>query len=259
MPEGDTIFRAARTLNAALAGKTVRRFETVFAQLARVDDQEQIAGRTIEQVVPIGKHLIIDFSGGLHLRTHMRMNGSWHIYRTGERWKKPRRDMRVVVETDEWVAVAFNVPVAEFLDDRETCRQNDLRHLGPDVLGETYDAEEAFRRIRARPDSEIANVLLNQRVMAGIGNIWKSETLFACRVSPFMRVEELSDEQVNCLVTSARKLLLRSANAGARNNMSVYSRGGEPCRRCKTPIASRKQGEDARLTYWCPQCQPGVG
>ena len=102
------------------------------------------------------------------------------------------------------------------------------------------------------------NVLLNQRVIAGIGNIWKSETLFACRVNPFVRVEELSDEQVSCLITSARKLLQRSANADARNNMRVYSRGGDPCRRCKTPIASRKQGIDARLTYWCPQCQPDV-
>jgi endonuclease-8 len=255
VPEGDTIFRAARTLNTALAGKTVRRFETVLAQLASVDDQEPIAGRTIEQVVPHGKHLIIDFSGGLHLRTHMRMNGSWHIYRPGERWKKRRDEMRVVIATDDWVAVAFNVPVAEFLNDRAIVRQNDLRHIGPDVLGDTFDAGEAFRRIRARPDTEIAEVLLNQRVIAGVGNIWKSETLFACRVNPFVRVADLTDDQVYCLVTSARKLMQRSTTAESRNNIAVYSRGGDPCRRCKTPIASRKQGIDARLTYWCPVCQ----
>src|SRR6185503_6028506 len=111
-------------------------------------------GRTIERVHPAGKHLIIDFSGALHLRTHMRMNGSWHIYRPGERWKKRRDDMRVLIETDDWVAVAFNVPVAEFLDDRALTRQDDLRHIGPDVLGETFDAAEAARRIRARPDAE---------------------------------------------------------------------------------------------------------
>lgn len=258
MPEGDTILRAARTLNSALAGKKVTRFETVLPQLARVDDQEPISGRTIEQVVPHGKHLIIDFSGGLHLRTHMRMNGSWHIYRPGERWKKRRSEMRVVITTDDWVAVAFNVPVAEFLDDRAVVRQNDLRHIGPDVLGDTFDAGEAFRRIRARPGAEIADVLLNQRVIAGIGNIWKSETLFACRVNPFRRVADLSDEQIHCLVTSARKLMQRSANTDSRNNIAVYSRSGDPCRRCKTPIASRKQGMDARLTYWCPQCQGHV-
>jgi endonuclease VIII len=255
MPEGDTIFRAARTLNTALAGKTVTRFETVLAQLARVDDQEPIAGRKIEQVVPHGKHLIIDFSGGLHLRTHMRMNGSWHIYRAGERWKKPRRDMRVVIATEEWVAVAFNIPVAEFLDDRALVRQKDLRHIGPDVLGDTFDVDEAFRRVRARPDAEIADVLLNQRVVSGIGNIWKSETLFACRVNPFARVADLTDEQVTCLLTTARELMQRSANADQRNDIKVYSRGGESCRVCKTPIASKKQGIDARLTYWCPKCQ----
>ncbi len=255
MPEGDTIFRAARTLNTALAGKTVTRFETVLPQLARIDDQEHIAGRTIEQVVPHGKHLIIDFSGGLHLRTHMRMNGSWHIYRPGERWKKRRGDMRVVIATDDWVAVAFNVPVAEFLDDRAIVRQTALRHIGPDILGDTFDMEEAFRRVRARPDAQIADVLLNQRVVAGIGNIWKSETLFACRVNPFVRVCDMNDEEITCLLTNARKLMMRSTNADRRNDINVYSRGGEPCRRCKTPIASKKQGLDARLTYWCPTCQ----
>jgi endonuclease VIII len=255
VPEGDTIFRAARTLNTALAGKTVRRFATVFPHLARVDDQQPIAGRTIERVTPAGKHLIIDFSGGLHLRTHMRMNGSWHIYRPGQRWKKRRDDMRVVVETDDWVAVAFNVPVAEFLDDRSLARQDDLRKIGPDVLGDAFDVDEAFRRVRAHPASEIANVLLNQRVVAGIGNIWKSETLFACGVNPFTRVADLSEQQVTCLLKSARRLMTRSANAQSRNNINVYSRGGEPCRTCRTPIASKKQGPDARLTYWCPACQ----
>ena len=253
MPEGDTIFRAARTLNTALAGKTVTRFETALAQLARVDDQEAIAGRTIEQVIPHGKHLIIDFSGGLHLRTHMRMNGSWHIYRPGERWKKPRRDMRIVVETADWVAVGFNIPVADFI------RENIIRHLGPDILGETFDFDEAFRRVRERPDVEIADVLLNQRVVAGIGNIWKSESLYACKVNPFVRVADLNDGQIQCLLTSARKLMQRSTTAEGRNSINVYSRGGEACRRCKTKIASKKQGLDARLTYWCPQCQSGVG
>src|SRR5688572_5811681 len=134
MPEGDTVFRAARTLHAAMAGQKVTRFETALAPLARVDDEKTIAGRTIERVFAAGKHLIFDFSGGLHLRTHMRMNGSWHIYRASERWKRPRRDMRVVVGTDTYVAVGFNIPVAEFLDDRGMRRQEDLRRIGPDLL-----------------------------------------------------------------------------------------------------------------------------
>jgi endonuclease VIII len=259
VPEGDTIFRTARTLDAALSGKTVRRFETVFPKLARVDDETPVAGRTIERVSPLGKHLLIDFSGGLHLRTHMRMNGSWHIYRPGERWQKRRQDMRIVIESDEYVAVAFNVTVAEFLDDRALERQRDLQQLGPDLLSASFDAEEAFRRIRARSGSDIASILLDQRAIAGIGNIWKSETLFACRVNPFIDIEMLSDEQVRCLIENARKLLTRSANATRPNDLFVYSRAGQPCRRCRTPIASRKQGLDARLTYWCPECQGAVG
>ncbi|HEY3056995.1 MAG TPA: DNA-formamidopyrimidine glycosylase family protein, partial [Thermoanaerobaculia bacterium] len=239
-------------LNAALSGKTVQRFETVLPHLARVDDQQRITGRTIEQVVPVGKHLIIDFSGGLHLRTHMRMNGSWHIYRPGERWRRRRDDMRVVIATDDYVAVGFNIPVAEFLDDRALLRQEDLRQIGPDVLGESFEAGEALRRIRERANEEIGNVLLNQRVIAGIGNIWKSEVLFACRVNPFARVEMLNDQQLGCLVTKARKLMTRSAGSEAPNDLSVYGR--KRCRRCGSRIEYRKQGLDARGTYWCPRC-----
>ncbi|HSP15556.1 MAG TPA: DNA-formamidopyrimidine glycosylase family protein [Thermoanaerobaculia bacterium] len=259
MPEGDTILRTARTLDAALSGKMVRRFETVLPKLARVDDETPIAGRTIERVSAVGKHLLIGFSGALHLRTHMRMNGSWHIYRPGERWQRRREDMRIVIATDDYVAVAFNVPVAEFLDDRALERQQDLRQLGPDVLSSSFDAGEAIRRLRSRTGIEIANALLDQRAIAGIGNIWKSETLFACRINPFVNVESLSDDQIRCLIDKARKLLGRSATATTPNDLSVYSRTGKPCRRCRTPIVSRKQGFEARLTYWCPECQRGVG
>lgn len=255
MPEGDTIFRTARTLTAALGGKTVRRFETVLPKLARVDDQTPLAGRTIERVSSAGKHLIIGFSGGLHLRTHMRMNGSWHVYRPAERWQKSRGDMRIVIATDDFVAVAFNVTVAEFLDDRALERQGQLQQLGPDLLSPDFDAEEAFRRIRTRGETEIANALLDQRAMAGIGNIWKSEVLFACRVNPFVRVAAVSDEQLRCLIEKARRLLSGSANATTPNDLYVYSRRGKACRRCRTSIASQKQGQGARLTYWCPECQ----
>ncbi len=256
MPEGDTILRTARTLNAALSGKTVEKFETLLPKLARVDDEAPLKGRSIEAVRAQGKHLLIDFSGGLHLRTHMRMNGSWHIYRAGERWQRPRGDMRIVIAAGDFVAVAFNVPVAEFLDDAQLARSRDLRELGPDVLAPGFDAEEAFRRIRGRADRDIDEVLLDQHAIAGIGNIWKSEVLFACRVHPFTRVDSLADDQIRCLIDRARKLLGRSANATSPNDLYVYSRGGKPCRRCRTKIESRKRGDGARLTYWCPQCQP---
>jgi endonuclease-8 len=206
------------------------------------------------------------FSGDLHLRTHMRMNGSWHVYRPGERWRKRFSDMRIVLETDAWVAVAFNVPVAELHDSRSLERQDDLLHIGPDFLGETFDWDEAKRRIRAKPDEEIADVLLNQRVVAGIGNEYKSELLFMSRVSPFAKVRDLSDEQLDTILKLSRKVMLANVakrSAARITNFSldpsqkqyVYSRGRKPCRKCGTPIQYAKQGKDARGTYWCPKCQ----
>jgi endonuclease-8 len=266
MPEGDTIHRAARTLHAALAGRTVTRFETVYPALARVDEDAPLAGRTIECVEAAGKNLLMHFSGDLHLRTHMRMHGSWHLYRPGERWRMPRSEMRLVIETAEWVAVGFHVPVAEFHDSASMERQIDLRLIGPDLIGETFDEEEAMRRIRARPDEEIADVLLNQRVVAGIGNEYKSELLFIARVNPFTRVRDVSDEQLTNILKTARKIMV--ANVAKRSparittfslnpnaQQYVFSRGRKPCRRCGTPIEYAKQGKDARGTYWCPKCQ----
>jgi endonuclease VIII len=263
MPEGDTIHRAAKTLHAALSGRQVTRFETVFPQLARVDEDAPLAGRTVESVEAAGKNVLMHFSGDLHLRTHMRMHGSWHIYKPGEKWRRPRGDMRVVIETDTWVAVGFNVPVAEFYDER----QEDLRKIGPDFLGETFDEQEALRRIKARADTEIADVILNQRVVAGIGNEYKSEVLFMSRVNPFSPVRDLSDEQLATILATARKVMqanvrkrstqrITTFSLDPRQPTYVFGRGGKPCRKCGTPIAYKKQGKDVRGTYWCPQCQP---
>jgi endonuclease-8 len=267
VPEGDTIYRAAKTLHAALAGRTITRFETVFPQLARIDYATPLAGRVVEKIVSAGKNLIMSFSGDLHLRTHMRMNGSWHIYRPGERWRKRFSDMRIVIETAEYVAVAFNVPVADFYDSAGLERQDDLLHIGPDFLGETFDLDEARRRVREHGDIEIADVLLNQRIAAGVGNEYKSEILFLCRVNPFTRAADLPDDTITRLLETARKLMLanvRKRTPGRETTFSldpsqklyVYARGHKPCRRCGTPIQYAKQGKDARGTYWCPKCQP---
>ncbi|HEX8618426.1 MAG TPA: DNA-formamidopyrimidine glycosylase family protein [Thermoanaerobaculia bacterium] len=266
MPEGDTIHRAARTLHAVLAGRLITRFETVFPQLARVDHDAPLAGRTVDSVAAAGKNLLMHFSGDLHLRTHMRMNGSWHVYRPGERWRMRRSDMRIVLETEEWVAVAFNVPVAEFHDSHSLARQEDLLKIGPDLIGEEFDTAEAMRRIRARPSEEIADVLLNQRVVAGIGNEYKSELLFMTRISPFTRVADLTDDQLLLILRTARKVMVANVQkrSGARittfslnpgEKQYVFSRGGQPCRRCGTPIDYAKQGKDVRGTYWCRRCQ----
>ena len=277
MPEGDTIHRAARTLHRALAGQVVTAFESVYPHLTRVHDDQPITGRTMERVSALGKHVLMAFSGpgdALVLRTHMRMNGSWHIYRPGERWQRGRGDMRVLVATAGFVAVAFNVPVAEWLTLRDMERHGELTKLGPDLLAGDFDACEATRRLRARTGTDVADALLNQRVMAGVGNVYKSEVLFACRVNPFVTVSSLTDQQVDCLVRTARRFLQANVTEGRAamttymgfrrttnrdspsDRLWVYGRAGEPCSRCGTSIQMRKQGRDARLTYWCPACQP---
>ncbi len=275
MPEGDTIFRAARTLNRALAGQTVTGFETVFPQLSRIDQDYPIVGRTVESVESQGKWMLMRFSGDLTLLTHMRMNGSWHIYRPGEAWRRGRNRMRVVIETADFVAVGFDVPVAEFHDSASLARHPSLSRLGPDVLDETFDPAEAADRLRELGELPVGEALLRQSMVAGIGNVYKSEICFACRVNPFRQVASLTDAELLCLTTTAQQYLRANvtdasapgivAYAGFRrttrradpsSRLWVYGRNHQPCRRCGAAIQSRKQGAAARVTFWCPRCQP---
>lgn len=278
MPEGDTIYRAARTLGQVLEGKVVTRFETTFAPLASVDDNTPLTGRTVERVESRGKWLLIHFSGDLILVTHMLMSGSWHIYRAGERWQRPRREMRVVIAVAEFEAVAFNVSVAKFYTTSTLERNSGIPKLGPDLLSTEFASDEAKARLLAHGDDEIANVLLNQRVMAGLGNVYKSEVLFACGVHPFRLVSALRPAEIDCLFERARAFLeanvkdgrdggmvtytglrrtTRASDPGAR--LWVYRREGKECRRCGATILMQRQGPGARSTYWCPECQPVSG
>ena len=274
MPEGDTIFRAAKTLHTYMSGHVVTRFESMYPAVNRVAEQQLIVGRTIESVSARGKHLLFAFSGDLMLRTHLRMNGSWHIYPAGARWHRPARDMRVLVCTARACGVGFNIPVAELLTAADLQRHAQIRSLGPDLLGDSFDQEEAIRRMRDRAADPIADVLLNQRVMAGIGNVFKSEVLFLAGVDPFAPATSLTDADLRRIVVVAREQLTANVLPRSRTlslatgrrttrslnpneNLWVYSRGGRPCRRCGTAIQSRKTGPDARVTYWCPSCQAG--
>ena len=273
MPEGDTIFRTAQALHRHLAGRIVTRFESVYPALTRIDHDRPIVGRTVEGVTSRGKHILMTFSGDLVLHTHMRMNGSWHGYPPGAAWRLPARDMRVLVATKEFVAVGFNVPVAELLTARELIRHEALRELGPDLLDVSFDAAAALARARAQPAvMPVSDMLLNQRVAAGIGNELKSEVLFVAGVYPFTPVSALADADLARIVGIGRDLL--RANTAVRGRLApsrgrrtrdslgrdgalwVYGRGGKPCRKCGTPIQAKKTGIDARLTYWCPRCQP---
>jgi endonuclease VIII len=281
MPEGDTIFRAARTLNKALGGKVVTAFETALAPLARVNDDAPLVGRTIEKVEARGKWCLIFFSGDLILVTHMLMSGSWHVYRTGERWWLPRRAMRVAITCGEMQAVAFNVQVAEFHTARSLERSSPVPKLGVDVLGEGYSVDAGVKALReygaAHPEAEIANVLLNQRVIAGLGNVYKSEVAFTAGVNPFRRMSTLSEREIETMAEASQRYMRANVADGAsgsivtysgnrrtthemdRNNrLWVYGRQGQECRRCGAIVETRKQGVGARSTYWCPSCQPWV-
>ena len=272
MPEGDTIFRAARTLHAALSSQRIERFESVFVHLTRVDADTPIAGRRMERVESRGKHVLMWLEGGLVLRTHMRMHGSWHIYRPGERWQRPRHEMRILVETAPYVAVAFAVPVAEFVAADAIDREGPVAELGPDPLGDGFDAAAAVTRLQARGDMEIADALLAQRAIAGIGTVFKSEILFAARLSPCTPVGALDAAALTRVIAIAERQMRANvgeatsvAAAGGRRTTNrldpsarlwVYGRRDLPCRRCGTPVQRAKQGPDARSTYWCARCQP---
>lgn len=276
MPEGDTIFRTARLLGRALAGKPVTVFRSTYPLLTRFHEDAPLTGQTIERVEPRGKWLLIHFSGGGTLATHMLMNGSWHIYRHGERWQQPRYNMRIVLENADFVAVGFKVPVAKMMWTRDVERVLRIPTETIDVLREEFDAAEVLRRVMARGGEEIADVLLHQEVLAGVGNEFKSEICFVAGVNPFARVAGLTAETLAEVIAISRRLVkaniledsgetmvtygglhrrtTRNSDPAAR--VWVYGRGGEPCRSCGALIRRRKQGPDARITFWCQHCQP---
>lgn len=276
MPEGDTIFRTARNIGRALVGKPVTGFRSTFPWLMRFNDATPVAGQTVEHVEARGKWLLVHFSGGGILASHLLMNGSWHIYRFGQRWQVPRVHMRIVIANAEYEAVGFRVPVAKM--HTAASLERDLRVALPenDVLRAEFDAAAALERLMARGDEAIADALLDQSVLAGVGNVFKSEICFASGLHPFRKVASLTRDEVVAVIACARKLLKanvledsgdtivtyrgqqrRTTHASdPSESLWVYGRAGEACRRCGEAIRRRIQGEDARVTFWCPQCQP---
>jgi endonuclease-8 len=269
VPEGDTIFRAARTLHQALAGETVTAVATTVGQVRALGEQ-RLVGQTVREVEPRGKHLLIWFTpGGLALHSHMRMTGSWHLYRHGQRWRKPRHLLRFRLETADWLALCFSAPVIELLSADQVARHPALAALGPDALDTAPDLDEARRRLDARADATIGEALLDQRVVAGIGNVYKNEVLFIHRVDPWTPVAEVDHATRDALLDTAVALLRRNVRpgqvrrvttgaGGAGDDLFVYGRHRRPCPRCQRPIAVARQGDQGRLTYWCRSCQgPG--
>ena len=258
MPEGDTLFRTAAGLRPHLVGRVVTgaRARQPGPQVGR------IVGSTITSVDSQGKNLLVRFDNGLEIRTHLRMTGTWHRYRPGEAWRRPEGRARLVIEVPGAVAVCFDAPVVELFEQRAERLHPAIAGLGPDLLDPAFDAgdeDEAVRRLRATgpADRTISEALLDQRALAGIGNIWRNETLFVERVDPFAPVSSLDDATLHRLVATARRLLTESATlAPGRARVRVYRRTGRPCPRCGTAIRSAPlAAELPRTTYWCPRCQ----
>lgn len=263
MPEGDSVHRLADRLGAALIGQVLTEADLRVPQYATAD----LVGRTVEEVVARGKHLLIRMSGGVTLHTHLRMDGSWHVRRSaaagGARQGRggPTHQIRVVLATKETRAIGYRLPVVELLRTGDENRA--VGHLGPDLLGPDWDADEAVRRLSAQSDSELGPALLDQRNLAGIGNVFAAETCFVAGVSPWMKIGDVVNlrrvvDVAHRLLTDNRHTQRRITTGDPRRPYWVYDRGGLPCRRCGTPIRSAAQGRPPhqRTTYWCPTCQP---
>ncbi len=243
MPEGDTVWRTANALRPRLVGKRLLKVGP--------DRFSRLAGATVIAIDTNGKHLLIHLDSGLVLHTHLRMTGSWHLYRPGEVWRRPERQAKLVLATESTEAVLFNAPVVELLREREATRV--LAHLGPDILAPEFDPDEVLRRARASERQPLGELLLDQRVAAGIGNIYKCESLWRVRLDPWRRADELSDEELGAVFADARKLM-QGALRG-RVPHAVHGRAGRGCARCSDRVRCLNQGQPPRLTYWCPTCQ----
>jgi endonuclease VIII len=261
MPEGDTVWLAARRLHDALAGRVLTGTDFRVPRHATAD----LTGRAVTETVSRGKHLLTRVDGGTTLHTHLRMEGSWHLYRPGARWRGPGAQVRVVLRTEAWEAVGFRLPVVELLPTADEARV--VGHLGPDLLGPGWDPHEAVRRLGRHPDRPVGEALLDQRNLAGVGNLYRAELCFRAGVTPWTRIGDVPD--LPGLVADAHRLLVRNRETPEQvttgehrrgRRTYVFEREGRPCLRCGTPVRRDTLGAPphARAAYWCPTCQQGA-
>jgi len=262
MPEGDVVWRTAQRLHAALAGRTITLSDLRWPSLATTD----LTGRAVQEVVSAGKHLLARIDGGLTLHSHLRMDGSWHVHRTGEPWarRRPESGVRAVVANDTWTAVGHELGMLDLVP---TDAEGTLvGHLGPDVLGPGWDPAEAARRLAATPTRPVGEALLDQRVLAGVGTYFMAESLFLRGVSPWTPVSGAGDPAA--LVALVRRLLEANRDRAVQSTTGdlrpgrqqyVHARSGRPCRRCGTTVrvAPIGQAPQERPAFYCPRCQPG--
>ncbi|MGW1229502.1 DNA-formamidopyrimidine glycosylase family protein [Streptomyces sp. NPDC001478] len=272
MPEGDTVLQTAKRLHGALAGQVLTRTDLRVPRFATAD----LSGREVLEVAARGKHLLTRVEGGLTLHSHLRMDGAWRVFAQGERWRGgPAHQIRAILSTATHTAVGYRLPVLELL--RTQDEEQAVGHLGPDLLGPGWDPDLALRNLLAAPERPLGEALLDQRNLAGIGNVYKCELCFLARATPWLPVGELPPRTAALLVTTAKQLLeanrdrpVRITTAAVRSgtgtgpaprprrpvdDLWVYGRAHRPCLRCRTPVRTAEQ--DNRPTYWCPHCQTG--
>jgi endonuclease VIII len=250
--EGDTILRLARRFEGTLLDEKVA--AAAPNPRGKATNVERLDGRTLESVKAHGKHLLLGF-GDLSLHSHLGMSGGWHFYRPGARWRRPRTSAWAVLSGGGWDAVQFGGPTLRVASTSRLRRDPQLVRLGPDILAEDFDANAVLEAVRADPGRGLGDVLLDQHLVAGIGNIFKSEACFAARVDPWRRVGDVSDEELHAVLIAARKQMQAAVETGGRHRFMVYKRRQGACPRCRGPVSSRGQGDANRTTYWCPRCQ----
>jgi endonuclease VIII len=257
MPEGDSIHSAARRIRTALVGRQIVSIETPQPRHAMDRWPERLAGRAVARVDAHGKHLFIRFEGDLTLHSHLRMNGWWGVYPHGRRWGRSPRSAWLVIRTAEHEVVQFGGPVLELMTESRSRFDRRLAALGPDVLAGELDERAVLARLRQDDQSRgVGDALLDQRNLAGVGNVWKSEGCFRVGLDPWRPLGRVADDEALAVVREIRQRMQASVEGGGHpRDIQVYDRGGRPCPRCGGPIHARGQGDDNRTTFWCPACQ----
>lgn len=260
MPEGDTIHHAALRIGAVLAGRVPDAVRTPHPRFGRDGWPQRLAGRELEAAEAMGKHLLLRFSGGLVIHSHLRMTGSWSVLRRGERWPRPPHAAWLVLGAGEHEVVQFNGPVLELLTDLRARGDPRLTRLGPDIVAAApFDEPRFLRRLRGDDATRtLGDALLDQRVVAGIGNFWKSEGCWLERLDPWRPLAAVSDDEALAVVRTLRPLMQQAAVSGRQDLFRhIYGAAGRPCPRCGAPylVRARGQGDDNRTTYWCARCQ----
>jgi endonuclease-8 len=257
VPEGDTIHHAAGRIGEVLKGRVPEEILMPHPRHGASRWPERLRGRAVRSVDPHGKHLFLRFEGNLTLHSHLRMTGHWGVYRHGWPWSRGRGRAWLVLRSGGWDVVEFDGPVLELLSESRIRSDPRFCGLGQDVLGESFEFERFLARVRSEdPARPVGDALLDQRLVAGIGNLWKAEVCFAVGIDPWRPLRAVSDEEAMTLVSTARELMREPARTGfTARPRAVYGRAGQPCPHCATIIRQRGQWENNRLTFWCPGCQ----